>query len=432
MKHRKSIINYIPLDDRKSGIFLFVMGFLAYVILYFGRLNYSAAMTLIIGNGDMTREAAASISTVFYIAYGLSTFVNGFLADKLSPFNMIGCGVILSGFFNLCMGSALYFNAPHPVLIIIWAANGIVQSTIWSPLIRIISTILPKEQRSTACSNILITTAVGSFGSFILSTILLRGGKIEMLFIIPGIILPLYGVIWILSTYPITKKIKVYLPKENNNSDNVSSVNKKWALKPLLAASGVLLVIIPASLISMINNGVSNWTPTIITEMFNFTPSMAVLLTALLPFGNIFGAAVSHIVIKKFSYNELKASVFFLILSFFVLALMFIIGNKNIVTMIICLAVISALMIANSNIYVTFIPSAFGKYGRAATVAGILNAFMNLFGSLSSIMIGYITGIFKGWNVMFGIWTGMCIIGLAACFLIMSRWQRFSQNNRTL
>ena len=437
MSRRSNAISFVSLNDRRSGIFLFICGFMSYVVLYFGRLNYSAAMASVIAGGSMTREAAAALSTAFYVAYGSGTFINGFLGDRLSPFNMIGRGILLSGAMNLVMGAALGGAWPYITLVIIWAANGFVQSSVWSPLIRIISTILPEEQRAPACSNILITTAVGTFGSYILSTVLLRGGGFVSLFIVPGFILLAFGTAWFFMTRPIVSRtLRI---SESDSGEAVSAqaakntadggTAKKWALLPLFISSGVAAMLLPVSVMSMINNGVSNWTPTIITEMFLYEPSMAVLLTALLPFGNIFGAVVSHIVISRWLRNEIKASVFFFGAAFVILCVMFLLGENNVVVMIVCLALVSALMVANSNIYVSFIPSSFGKFGRAATVAGIVNATANLFGSLSSVMIGYVTGIFSGWRVMFGIWVVMCAAGIVFCFFIISRWQRFKQTH---
>ena len=382
-------------------------------------------MAQIVSSNEMTKDLAGSINTAFFLTYGSGQLINGILGDILSPFVMVGSGVLISGIMNLLMYAAVSTHAGLTAYLVVWAVNGFVQSMVWSPLLRIISTIMPEEQRSRACANLQMSTAVGTLGTSLLATILLKYLPWKDMFLFPGITLVITGVSWFLLTRKIVRETQYTVVREKSQHENYKASSPQMAFFPMIIASGVLLMLLPAGVSAMVKDGVTSWGPTIITEMFSVSPSTAVLLSAIVPLGNIVGAYMVHFVLRYLIPNELTAAAAFFAGSTVFMLLFFMLGRTNLVLMLLCIAGASLCMMAIGNLFVSFVPMRFGKYGKASTVTGILNAVCNLFCSLSSLVIGFVTVRTGNWNLMILIWIGLCVIGLVSSVMIIRRWKRF-------
>ena len=114
-------------SKRERNIFL--LCFLAYSATYVCRLNYSSIIPELSSHGVLSESKIASVSSAFFICYGLGQIVSGIIGDKLNTRYMIFFGVFLSSISNIIL---CFFNS-YPVLIIFWALNGLFQSLVWSP-----------------------------------------------------------------------------------------------------------------------------------------------------------------------------------------------------------------------------------------------------------------------------------------------------------
>ena len=69
------------LSNKKSNFLIFIC-WAAYTAAYVGRLNYNASMVEILSQLGTTKEAAGTVSSFFFFAYGAGQFVNGILSKK--------------------------------------------------------------------------------------------------------------------------------------------------------------------------------------------------------------------------------------------------------------------------------------------------------------------------------------------------------------
>lgn len=414
-------VAFRALESRREGNILFILCFTAYVITYLGRLNWSAAMAEITQSGIMTKDMVGIVSTVFYAFYGGGQYLTGYIGDRVSPFNMIGAGITVSGIANILMGMVLHYNMPLYVICIVWSVNGISQAMIWSPLIRIISTVLPENQRGAACSYMLISTALGTILSYLLSTALIKYTDYSEVFAFPGIIVAAGGVLWFLFTKKTVDKTRYY-----TESAPVLKTRKGGSFSFMFIESGVLLMMIPTAMFSFMKDGIVTWAPTMLTETFDTTASMAVFITTLIPIANVLGAAASHFIIEKLFGNEMTASgVFFGISAILELALL-LFARSNIIVMITVMSLASCILVAVSNIYVSFVPAVFAPYECVSTMTGVINASANLCFSLSSLIVGNVTER-AGWNVMIILWMAFGVLGMFTSFMVVKTWGHFKK-----
>ncbi len=100
--------------------FLFWMCWLVYFASYIGRLNYSSAMPAMIGGSVITASQGIYQYGLLF-AYGAGQFLNGMLADRLHPGNMIFIGLFASGLLNLAMG----FLSGFGMMALFWCAQRV-------------------------------------------------------------------------------------------------------------------------------------------------------------------------------------------------------------------------------------------------------------------------------------------------------------------
>lgn len=74
-----------------------------YFATYICRLNFSAVMPELNTLGLFTKAQMASVSSCFFITYGVGQFINGFLGDRIAPRQMVFGGLLVSSLCNLLL-----------------------------------------------------------------------------------------------------------------------------------------------------------------------------------------------------------------------------------------------------------------------------------------------------------------------------------------
>ena len=119
---------------------------LTYGAFYFCRTNISAAVPGLEAGLELSKTQIGFILGALKIAYGLGQFVNGQLAEKISPRKLLAVGMLGSAALNVVFGfgAALYF------LIFVWACNGYAQALGWTPCMRVAANWIPFNRRGRA------------------------------------------------------------------------------------------------------------------------------------------------------------------------------------------------------------------------------------------------------------------------------------------
>ena len=119
---------------------------LTYGAFYFCRTNISAAVPGLEAGLELSKTQIGFILGALKIAYGLGQFVNGQLAEKISPRKLLAVGRLGSAALNVVFGfgAALYF------LIFVWACNGYAQALGWTPCMRVAANWIPFNRRGRA------------------------------------------------------------------------------------------------------------------------------------------------------------------------------------------------------------------------------------------------------------------------------------------
>lgn len=403
---------------------LFFLCWLAYCVSYLGRLNYSAAMTVMIQERVLDTEQAGFISMLYFLTYGIGQLLNGFLSDRSNPKWMILIGIAGSAVANITMGVADNFWQ----MAFIWGINGYIQSMVWAPIIRIFAEMMTEDDKMRSSVNIASSSVVGTLLSYFVSALLLAVFPWKVVFFIPAVLLFLTGVIFKAGFQSVldfadsnfnTASIRMQ-HQEVNHTDNKKE--RKIAFKQLFLCSELLFIVIPVVIHGVLKDGVTAWVPTYISSGFNLAPSFSVLLTMVLPVVNLAGAYIGWEVYKRLKKNIFRSNLVFFAGAAVSLLLLFVFGRYSAILTVALLAVITSAMMAVNTLMISIYPLKFEKLGRVSSVSGFLNAMAYTGSAISTFGIGLIAK-YKGWQVTIFTWFAVTLSAMVFCFLTMKKWK---------
>jgi len=428
----KQTLVLTTLQSQKAGRFLFFCCFLAYMFVYLARFNLSAALPSITDaeTGILSADKAGLIGTSLMVAYGLGQFINGFIAERFPPFGLIGFSILLSAGANIAMYLAVTVMTPTlPLMCAIWAVNGYSQSFIWPTFMRTLATVLPENQRVSATANMLMSTAFGFvIANAISSLVLGLTGTWQPLFLTAAIVAGGTGLVWLLATSPLTKKAYSYKSVEDVPVVTKEQIKKSdsHALLPLLISSGVFIMLISNVTFPIIKDGIQNWVPTMVKDTFGMEPAFAVAVSTIIPVISIPGATIARLLMQKLLHDEMRTSAVLFGLAAVLLVIVGAFTLSSLWPTLILLALVITLMLGVNTMTVGLIPIRFAKYGKTATVTGILNSVCAAFGGITA----WLTGLLKtnfGWQVTLYIMAGLAVVGCISAFIVVPRWMRFKK-----
>lgn len=406
-----------------AGTLIFIACWAAYCASYLGRINYTAALTAIVADGVFSKSHAGFIGTVYFFCYGAGQIFSGILGDRVSPYKMVGTGLVGTVCANilmpLCSGSYI-------VMSVVWGLNGIVQSMLWTPILYIISNILPEEQRRRACLYIAASFPVGSLLSYVISAGAIKFASWHFAFFIPAGIIACIFIFWCLAAGKTSKILgrgeKKSLPVQENTGAKVS-------LGKLFMVSGAAVICVGILVQGMLKDGVTSWVPTLIKEKYNVSASFSVLLSAVLPIINLSGAWIGTKLYEKvFRHNEAATSAFGFAMTLIPLTGIVFVGKYPIAICVILLALFTTIIAAMNHLLMTLIPVRFAKYGCASTVGGIFNSCTYIGSAISTYGFGAVSEKF-GWTATVIFWIILGALGVAVCAIPMRRYGRFANGS---
>ena len=166
--------------------------FIGYGIFYLTRKNFAYAMPAMMDDLGLTAIDFGIISTLYYIIYGTSKFINGVCADKFNPRAIFGPALIIVGIANLCIGG----SSSVTMIIVFYCINAFFQGSGFPPVAKALSVWYSKNERGTWWSIWDIShNAGGAISPLLTSFVIVLSGSWRMGFYVPGIISIIFGLI---------------------------------------------------------------------------------------------------------------------------------------------------------------------------------------------------------------------------------------------
>ena len=181
--------------DSRRAFGLFALCWALYGCSYLGRQNYSSVMAEMVIEGLMTKGQAGLVNTVFYVFYAAGQLINGMLGDKYSPRWMLFIGSCGAGLCNLLGPMA----DSYAMILVLRALNGYFMAMLWPPMIRVFGQMLMPRDRVRYTIHMTSAMAAGSLGAYLLSSAMLALTGWQGAFVLPGILLVIMSVVWLVS-----------------------------------------------------------------------------------------------------------------------------------------------------------------------------------------------------------------------------------------
>ena len=376
------------LSNKKSNFLIFLC-WAAYTFAYVARLNYNASMVEILSQLGTTKEAAGTVSSFFFFAYGAGQLVNGLLSKKYNTKYSVTVALGASCVINI----AMTFCNGIDEMKYLWFLNGVFQSILWSSLIKTLSDNLADSKLPKAVMVMSTTVAAGTFMAYGLAALFsYLNLSWTLIFYVASVLVGLVAVLWFVGTSTIQKA-----KKETEITNKITK--GKLSLTPVFVI-GIIVILISAVTNGFIKDGITTWVPSILKEEFGVSSSLSIIVTLLLPVLSIFGTSIVNTLHKKQKDENALNGIFYFAT---IILVGFIILTLNLKSVPLTLALfggIACLMSAVNNVITSIVPLYSRDKIDSGLMAGLLNTFCYVGSTLATSLLGRIADT-KGWNDVF-------------------------------
>lgn len=383
-----------------------------YGAFYFCRQNISAAVPGIETELGYSKGQIGWILGGLKLAYAIGQLVNGQLAERLSPRQLLALGMFGSTALNVVFGFATGFH----FLLFVWFCNGYCQALGWTPCMRVAANWIPSQRRGR-----LIGILGTSYQVTAALTYVLAGWSAHLLgwraaFYVPSLLLAAAAVhmLFFLRESPDASR-----GADHGPSNRQAAAGGTWLdnLKATLANPGLWFLALALGLLDACRYGFTDWGLTHLKEVQGTHVGIAALKYAVLPAGGIAGALLAGWATDRF-FQARRAPV--------ITGLLFLLGmltlsydwmaRTSLTGTVLLLLLIGFCIFGPQVLLVGTAPADLARRGTAAAAAG----FVNFMGYMGAFAGDYVTGSVvskHGWQVAIFWWASWAFAAAlaAAC-----------------
>jgi MFS transporter, OPA family, glycerol-3-phosphate transporter len=416
---------------------------LTYGAFYFCRTNLAVALPGIEEEYGYDKVEMSVVLLSLKITYGIGQFLNGQLAERLSPRVMLAIGMIGSAALNVAFGfgTALYF------FLFVWAMNGYCQSLGWTPCVRVLGNWVPVRHRG---------WAMGIVGTGYQLTA-------GLTFIVAGVAVSWFGwrgAVWgppaILFAAALAMLVLLRDSPPDGNSNSTGQVNRKLDrhrrsfatnLKLTLTNSALWLLALSLGMLNACRYGFIDWGVSHLysvekarlqLDTVRMVENNAALLDAavlssavkyaVLPIGGIMGSLWAGWASDRYFGSRRAPVICGLLIVLGCLTLAYdSVARASFVGTLLMLLAIGFTIFGPQVLLVGTAPADLAKEGTAAAAAGFVNC-MGYFGAavLGDLLTGHLAEYY-GWNVAIFMWAAWAFLAAA---LVAVLWNRTGEGVR--
>ncbi len=375
--------------------------FAAYTAAYISRCNLSPALDAIAKDFSISTATVGLLPTCFAIPYAVGQVFAGLLADKLPASRLMGIGLLGSA----CVNVLFSFSPAFPLLLVLWTLNGVLQSMIWTPVVRSMATRFRKEVRDQAVFFISLSIVFGyliawALSGFLTSLLSWRTGSL-----ICG-----------LTTAAITVPSVLILRKGEEPAAKIQKDAAEWPVKPasiphLLFHTNLLFILFCCFGSGYVRDGILNWTAKLLMDTQGIDLSSAVGILLILPVINFLGILLGRFVYGKCAGKVFLSASIMLFCSTVLCVLLVPVSGRSAVFCIVLLVLVSALATGLNPMLTSLMPMTFRSLGRVAFAAGMIDAVIYLGSAFSGFFAGYLADA-SGWKAVFISWAVLSLVDM--------------------
>lgn len=403
----------------KRSTALMWLCWLVYACSYLGKVNYSANITQFESFFKVSHAEAGMVSTFFFFAYGAGQIFNGVFCIKYNIKYVVFGGLLLSAGANFGITVLNDFT----VIKYLWMLNGVGLSVLWPTIIRLLSETLKKEDMARASVVMGTTVATGTLIIYGLSSVFALFEAFKLSFLVPAIVLPIVGCVWLSAFGKLTKKddsLDISETGTNKKCNEQVCVERSKKEKSGIKSTVILLGFFAVAT-NLVADGLTTWVPSILKETYGLNDSLSILLTLCLPLLAIFGNLFAVNLYKKTKSFVGNCGVLFFVAGSLMVAIIGLLQTDIVVLTIVCFAGVRFASGSSNSTITSICPLYMKGKVNSGLLAGMLNGCCYLGSTISSYGLGVVADYF-GWNAVFYLLLGVCVaVVLASCIFEVIR-----------
>ena len=401
----------------KHSIILFFLLFVLYASVFLTKSMFSSAMAVIVEQGVMTKSQTGLINAAYWLFYATFQMVGGFIADKHSPFKLIVIGMCGAIVANLI----IYLNQNYYVMLITWSLNAMIQFGIWPGIFKIISTETDRNVRGPAVLWCTLASSVGLGISMLVASFVKTW---QNNFLISVFVLVAVLVLFI----PVYRRLEKEMVVDTTEPQvKAKAPTEKAPMMPLVIKSGLIFILFIGFFRFTIEFGIKLMTPVMLMESYeNLPAAISTRMSAVLVIFSIIATFLAQYTRKRIKY-ETNALLLYGFLAIPALVAVCFVGKIHYIWILLALSWVIVLICAATTFALSYVSTQFEKYGRIATVMGMLNGACigNIFASYGFAKMAEVAS----WKWVAISWLAMGIVFVALCLIVHPIWKRFVDEN---
>jgi len=376
-----------------------------YIAAYFCRLNLSAVLDPIATHLSLSLPQAGLLQTVFAAVYACGQLVNGTIVDRVNPVRHMFMGLLGASVCNFCMG----FVSSYPLMLALWTANGVFQSMMWTPIMRIVTLYYDDTAtRERANGTLAMTLIVGHFGAWAISGFLGELLNWRFAFIVPAAI----AMTVLFASYMSLRDVMADAERMNR-SQRKAAASRQSPL-PCLLHTGFPLVLVTCLLYGFIRDSVVTWSPTILAHMSTEIVIPSTVFTLILPAINIFGVTVGFALRYRGATPHVVVA---MMMGIAIVSAAALLPVPGILITAVLLGLICAGMYGANTMLTALIPLQYDRIGRTGMTAGMVDSTIYAGSAIAGVLGGT---LYEGYGtgMLYGAWIAAAAV--CACLMMVS------------
>ena len=409
----------VKLSNKKDINFLTLLCAAVYFVSYVSRINLGAVLVEVVNSGFADKKTAALALTVCSVTYGAGQLISGYLGDKFKPQNIIFIGFFITAAMNISVGAF----SKGVELVLLWAINGFAQALMWPPLVKILSSRLDDEAYKKAVVKVSWGSSMGTIAVYLLAPVIIKVFTVKLVFIVSGSLAVIMAFIWKMvyeKHKPFSAESLVNITVKPDEKRGEAPVAKFNGFVITLLMSVMLAIVLQGAL----RDGVTNWTPSYISDMFKLDSSVSILTGVILPVFSILSFTVTSFINRKLIKNEIVCAGAVFGVGAVSATLLVLLGDKSVVLSLLLLALLVGCMHGVNLILVCMVPARFSRFGKVSFISGLINSSTYIGAAISTYGIAVFTDEF-GWTNTIILWSVVAFTGAFICIALGKKWSKF-------
>ena len=404
---------------------------LTYGAFYFCRTNIAAAvpgMSASVAEGGLglTTDQVGLILGSLKLTYGLGQALNGQLAERFSPRQLLSLGMFGSAALNILFGlsTGFYF------LLFVWAMNGYLQSLGWTPCMRVAANWIPILRRGRAIGVIGTGYQVTLGMTYVISGLAAQYMGWRAALYVPSTFLIGAGLVMLLVLKDAPENGKSAEPEPSEKSDpfpEFAETRQGGFWQNVLITLGnpsLWLLGVSLGLLNACRYGFLDWGLKHLSDTQEIGVGSAALKYVFLPVGAVAGAYFAGLATDRYFGGRRAPVICLLLLALGGLTLLYEQFSQTMGVAIGLLLLIGFCIYGPQVLLVGTAPADLARQGTAAAAAGFVNFLGYMGAAAGDVVTGQILKSYN-WQIAIYVWAAWAFAAAMAAALL---WNQTAHN----